>query len=224
MTALLLTACVPFATAGARRTENRDIDDASEVVLRTSGDIVVKLGDAPALKATGGGNVLDRLVTDVEDGRLDIDLRRTPIFIGPHELKVEVTVTALSSLIIAGSGDARADFGNSRDVNLEIRGSGNISTKPLTAHQVHATISGSGSIDTTGETDALVVRVSGSGNVDAAGMTATDAKVVLSGSGDVRINAQSSLDVTLSGSGSVRYSGRPTVRSNVSGSGEVAPS
>ena len=59
-------------SAGDRRTEDREIDDATAVVLRTAGEVTVRLGDEPALTVTGGENVLDRLVTEVDDDRLVI--------------------------------------------------------------------------------------------------------------------------------------------------------
>lgn len=221
---LVLTACVPFVTAGDRRTEDREIDDATEVVLRTGGDLTVRLGDEPALTVTGGENVLDRLVTEVDDDRLIIDVRRGPLIVGERDLDIEVTLTSLESVIIEGSGDVAAEFGDADEVSVDIRGSGEIETDRLDAETVRASISGSGSIQTEGTTDELVINVSGSGDVDASGLSSQTAQVVLSGSGGVSVDVSDSLDVTLSGSGTVRYSGRPEIRSSISGSGEIEPS
>jgi hypothetical protein len=215
---LALTACVPFVSAGDRRTEDREIDDATAVVLRTAGEVTVRLGDEPALTVTGGENVLDRLVTEVDDDRLVIDTRRGPLIIGEDDLDIDVTLTSLERVVIEGSGDVTAEFGDADDVSIELRGSGEIETGELDA------ISGSGSIDTEGSTDDLVVDVSGSGDVDASGLSSQNAQVVLSGSGDVSVDVSDALDVTLSGSGTIRYSGRPEIRSSVSGSGEIEPS
>ncbi|MGR2752451.1 head GIN domain-containing protein [Agromyces arachidis] len=218
-----LTACVPFVSAGDQRTEERDIDDASQVVLRTGGDIDIRLGDEPSLTVSGGANVLERLATEVEDGRLVIAIRRGPIIIGDRDLQVDVTVTSLESVVISGSGDVTAEFGDAEDVSVEISGSGEIEADDLDAASVRAGISGSGSVDLSGRADALVVEVSGSGEIDASDLDAATAQVVVSGSGDVRVSASDELDVTISGSGGVRYSGRPEVRSSISGSGELAP-
>ncbi|MEI5582793.1 MULTISPECIES: head GIN domain-containing protein [unclassified Agromyces] len=218
-----LTACSPFVTAGDTRTEDRDIDDASSVELRTGGDVDIRLGDEPALTVTGGENVLERLVTEVDDGRLVIAVRRGPLIIGERGLQIDLTVTSLESVAIDGSGDVTAEFGDAEEVTVDIGGSGEIEAGDLDARSVRASISGSGTIEVSGRTDALVVDVSGSGDVEADELEASTAQVVLSGSGNVAVNASDELDVTLSGSGDVRYSGRPEVRSSVSGSGEVAP-
>lgn len=218
-----LTACAPFVTAGDTRTEDREIDDASTVVLRTGGDIDIRLGDEPSLTVTGGENVLERLATEVDDDRLVIAIRRGPLIVGDRDLQVDVTVTSLESVVIDGSGDVSAEFGDADDVSVEISGSGEIEADDLRASTVRAGISGSGTIELSGRTDSLVVDVSGSGNVDTGDLDASTAQVVVSGSGNVSVNASDELDVTISGSGDVRYSGRPQVRSSISGSGGLSP-
>ncbi|GAA2031110.1 head GIN domain-containing protein [Agromyces tropicus] len=218
-----LTACLPVVTPGERRTEDRTIADASGVVLRTSGDVTISLGSEPALTVTGGANVLERLRTDVEGDRLVIDLQRGPIVVGANELDISITLTSLDEVVISGSGDVSAEFGDADDVSLEIRGSGDITAEGLDATSVRAAISGSGSIEPAGTAARLEVDVSGSGNVDASGLRAEEAVVRLSGSGEITVDASDTLDVTLSGSGTVHYSGRPQVRSSISGSGSITP-
>lgn len=218
-----LTACTPFVTAGETRTEDREIDDASSVVLRTGGDVDIRLGDEPSLTVVGGENVLERLVTEVDDGRLVIAIRRGPLIVGDRDLRIDVTVTSLERVVIDGSGNVTADFGDAEDVSMEITGSGEIGADDLRASSVRAGISGSGDIDLSGRTDSLVTEVSGSGDIDASGLDARTAQVVVSGSGNVSVNASDELDVTISGSGDVRYSGRPQIRSSISGSGDLGP-
>lgn len=218
-----LTACAPFVTAGDTRTEDRDIDDASAVFLRTGGEVDIRLGDEPSLTVTGGANVLDRLVTEVDDGRLVIEIRRGPLIIGDRDLRIDVTVTSLERVVIDGSGGVSAEFGDADEVSVEISGSGEIEADDLRAASVRAGISGSGDIDLSGRTDSLVTEVSGSGDIDASDLEAATAQVVVSGSGNVSVNARDELDVTISGSGDVRYSGRPQIRSSISGSGDLGP-
>ncbi|MFC9917329.1 head GIN domain-containing protein [Agromyces binzhouensis] len=219
-----LTACVPFVTPGDTRTETREIGDASGVVLRGAGDMTIRLGEAPSLTVTGGENVLDRLTTEVEGDRLVIDVQRGPIVVGARDLVFDITLTSLESVLISGSGDVTAEFGDADEVALEIRGSGEIETDELDATSVRASISGSGSIVPSGTTEDLQIQVDGSGDVDASALRADSARVVLSGSGEISVDASDSLEVVLSGSGTVRYSGRPEIRSTVSGSGEITPS
>jgi hypothetical protein len=218
-----LTACSPFVTAGETRTDERDIDDASSVVLRTGGDVDIRLGDEPSLTVVGGENVLERLVTEVDDGRLVIAIRRGPLIVGDRDLQIDVTVTSLEEVVIDGSGSVSADFGDAEDVSVQITGSGEIEADDLRAESVRAGISGSGDIDLSGRTDSLVTEVSGSGDIDTSELDARTAQVVVSGSGNVSVNASDELDVTISGSGDVRYSGRPQIRSSISGSGDLGP-
>jgi hypothetical protein len=219
--ALALAGCVPFQTAGETVTEQREIDDASAVVLRTSGDLDIRLGSTPSLTITTGENVLERLTNEVDDGQLVLGSQRGAFLLGGWEIDYELTVTSLESVTIDGSGDVTAEFDQAPDVRVQINGSGDIEASGIDADEVRAGIAGSGSLDLSGSTESVDVNVSGSGSVDASELGAADATVVVSGSGEVEVDASDQLDATVSGSGTIIYAGRPEVRSNVTGSGEI---
>lgn len=221
--ALALAGCVPFQTPGEVTTEQRDIDDASEVVLRTSGDLEIRLGSEPSLTITTGENVLERLTSEVDDGTLVLDSRRGAFLLGGWDIDYEVTVTSLDSVVIDGSGDVTAEFGDAREVRVQINGSGGIEADGVDADEVRIGIAGSGSIEITGSTEELDVTVSGSGDVDASDLPTTTATVLVSGSGEISVDVSDRLDATVSGSGTIVYTGRAEVRSTVSGSGEIRP-
>jgi hypothetical protein len=218
-----LAGCLPFQSPGETRTEEREIGDASEVVLRTSGSLDIRIGSEPSLTIEAGENVLKRLTSEVDDGVLVLDSKPGAFMFGAPEIDYELTVTSLQAVTIEGSADVSAEFGGFREVRVQIDGSGDIEATGIDADAVHAGIAGSGSIELTGSTDQFDVDVSGSGDIDAADLRSNSATVVVSGSGKVEVDASDTLDATVSGSGTIVYSGRPEVRSSVSGSGEVRP-
>lgn len=221
--ALALAGCVPFQSPGETTTEQREIGDANQVVLRTSGKLDIRIGSEPSLTIEAGENVLKRLTSEVDDGVLVLDSKPGAFMFGAPEIDYELTVTSLQAVTIEGSADVSAEFGDAREVRVQIDGSGDIEAEGLDTGRVQAGIAGSGSIELSGTTEQLDVNVSGSGDIDAADLRSSAAVVVVSGSGKVEVDASDTLDATVSGSGTIIYSGRPEVRTNVSGSGEVRP-
>lgn len=220
--ALVLTGCSPvdLRTGGPRATDDREIDAVESVLLRTSGDLEVLVGDTPSLTISAPRNVLDRLTSEVVDGVLVLGRRG----FGPSplgEVRYTLTVPRITDVAIDGSGDVEADFTGADEVRVEISGSGDVSGDRIDAVSVITVIDGSGDVELEGTADESVVELSGSGDVEFDDLVARTARVVIDGSGDVEVRATDSLDIDLSGSGQVRHSGGARVTSDVSGSGSV---
>ncbi len=226
--AIALFASVTIALAGCvyvpvpmgpRVTEDRDIDDVTAVVLKTDGDVVVTLGDEPALTITARRAALSLLTSEVEDGVLTLSVN------GPHlglgEVDYAVTVPMVSDITIDGSGDVVADFSGADEISVAIGGSGDIVGTDIDASTVTSSIEGSGDIELIGRADDHALEIDGSGNFDGMEFETERARVSITGSGDVEVFVTGTLDAEISGSGEIRYSGGAEVSSNVSGSGSV---
>lgn len=159
-----LSACASL-DPGPRRTEDRPVEDVAVVELATSGSLDVTVGTTPSLTITAGEQVIDRLTADVESGVLRLGFRDEPReYVG--EIHYELVVSALSSISVLGSGDARVDLAGATDPSIIVRGSGDVEATGIDAQTVALTLDGSGSI---GVNDAaarqLTVRIDGSGGV-----------------------------------------------------------
>jgi hypothetical protein len=198
--ATLLLACLAAQAADTR--ENRPVTDFTEVSLSAPVDVHVTQGDAHALVLEGDAEVLARIETVVENGRLKIRTVK-----GQHNWNVNRKITArvtarrIEALAIAGSGD--------------------ITAPSITGEALKLSIAGSGDVRVGGKVEGLTASIAGSGDIKASELDAQKVKVSIAGSGDVTVRARQALSVNVSGSGDVRYYGDPTVEKSIMGSGSV---
>ena len=205
---------------GPTVTKTLNVDKFDGVGLTFSGDVYLRQGNTQSVKVEGQENIINNIVTDVQDGYWKIKFDRP---VRNHDpIKVYITVPTLRKAAISGSGDLKSDggFTNLSNLELGISGSGNIDFD-AEAESIIAKISGSGDIDLEGKADEAEVRISGSGDIQAYGLKAQNCEVRISGSGNCQITAEERLDVRVSGSGDVYYKGRPRINSKVSGSGDL---
>ncbi|GGM50916.1 GIN domain-containing protein [Microbacterium saperdae] len=234
-----LTGCSSF-DPGAVVAENRAVTDVRAVELDTSGDLTVTRGDVPSLKVIAGSRIIEQLTTDIDDGVLRLGMAGgTPVRTGA--IRYELTVSALASLTVRGSGDASADFTGADDAAISVRGSGDVEAQGIDGRAATLTVDGSGEITVedarvdsitvrldgsgavaiSGDTQTQDVEISGDGDYEAGDLHSADAVVTIHGAGDALITASRTLDARIDGSGSISYDGDAQVTKEISGSGDL---
>ena len=198
--ALAALACA--ALAASAQPQSRPVTDFTEVSLSAPIDVHVALGDTHALTLEGDAELLERIETVVENGRLRI--RTKP---GQQEWNwkrkavARVTAKRIDALAVAGSGD--------------------ITAPALTGEALKVSIAGSGDMRLGGKVGGFTASIAGSGDIRASDLDAQRVKVTIAGSGDATVRARETLTVNVSGSGDVRYHGSPVVEQKIMGSGSV---
>lgn len=205
-------------------TEKRDVSGFNKVGFSIAADLEIKQGDKEALIIKGNKADLDRIITEVENGKLKIRTERGT-FKSMHNVEIYLVVKNLDELAVSGSGDVKIVSKFTADqFEIHLSGSGDIETENLVTNQLKVAVSGSGDIDLAGDAGSFLgIRLSGSGDIQAQDMQAKDVEVTISGSGDVRVWATENLRAQVSGSGDIRYRGSARVDAKVSGSGSVSP-
>lgn len=207
--------------AGPQVTRERQVADASAVLLRTSGELTITRGESASLTTTAGERVFEALTFDVVDGVLVLD-SDGPVTTGFARIRYELTLPELEAVRVEGSGDVTGDFSGVDDVEVDIRGSGDVEGTDLDADTVTVSVSGSGDVRLRGSTGDQSVSIRGSGDYEGRRLDSQTATVSIAGSGDAELTVRDSLDVTIAGSGSVRHTGGARVDTDVSGSGDVS--
>ena len=198
--AALLFASLAAQAADTR--ENRPVTDFTELGVAAPVDVHVTQGDTHALMLEGDPEVLARIETVVENGRLKIrSLKGQHGWNSHRKITARVTARRIDALAIAGAGD--------------------ITAPSITGESLKVSIAGSGDVRVGGRVDGLTASIAGSGDIKAAELEAQKVKVTIAGSGDVTVRARQALSVNVSGSGDVRYYGDPTVEKSIMGSGSV---
>lgn len=219
-----LGSCDQITGNGNIRTEKRNVGGFNGVKASGSIDVEIKSGDAYSVSVEDDDNLLPYIVTDINDGILDVHYKNG-ISINSDHAKVYVTAVSLDKVNVSGSGDITIEgvLKNTRNMDMEVSGSGSIKGE-LDAPAVNISAGGSGNIELTGRTRDMEGNVSGSGDLNCGKLQSENATIHVSGSGNAHVFASVHLSATVSGSGDVFYSGNPTSPEiHTSGSGSVEP-
>jgi hypothetical protein len=187
--------------SGVPATQARTVAAFDSVELAGANNVVIHVGGKQSVIVKADDNLLGRVTTQVESGRLLIG-NTEGSFSTKSPMSVEVTVPSLEALVLSGSG--------------------NIVVDGVRAESLEVSLPGSGTLTGTGSATRLDVSVAGSGTVQFTALTARDVRAVVSGSGSIFVTATKSLDGSVSGSGAVLYTGNPQhVTTSVTGSGAI---
>jgi Putative auto-transporter adhesin, head GIN domain len=226
----LLLVILAITTAGlvqAQKRENRNLRDFTKVSFGFPGKCYVTQGKEFKVELEGDPDVLEKVKTKVEDGRLTIsNLEKWNWSWGSDDRIVAyVTLPQIEGLSVSGSGDLITESTiTSSGLDLRVSGSGNMDAKINVNGDLNADVSGSGDLEVTGTCQGFHSDVSGSGNVKSTVMINGNASFGVSGSGNIRAAGSApEVKISISGSGKVMASDLEATRCNVriSGSGDV---
>ncbi|WP_183563186.1 head GIN domain-containing protein [Mucilaginibacter sp. SP1R1] len=217
----------PKAIAVQNNTVDRHLSGFSSVEVSGSFDVFITQGSAESVKVTAPSEVIDRIITEVNDGVLKIYTKKgtdfNNLFGGLHKkIAIYISAKSVNGIALAGSGDVYFKDGLRADsFKLKLSGSGDVTGK-LDVKSLESNLSGSGDIRLSGHADNLSVGVVGSGDFSAKELISNTAAVRIAGSGDVRINVNQKLDASVVGSGDIYYTGSvKNINSSKAGSGEI---
>jgi hypothetical protein len=207
--------------SGRVTSEERQVFGFDQVHFGNVGDLRIEQGNRESLRIEAEDNILPKIRTEVEDGRLVIRTERDVSISPTVPIRYTLVVRNLSELELSGSGTITAAPLRSVELRVGLPGSGDIHLEQLTAERLHSEIHGSGEIEIRGTVTTQEVEISGSGDYEAGDLQSDSTSVHISGSGGARVWARESLSAHISGSGDVDYYGSPRVTKSVSGSGDI---
>jgi hypothetical protein len=231
--ALSLSACAAIdiqietlTGSGNVITQERNVRGFNQVLLVGSGELTITQGDTESLTITADDNLMDYIQSTVDGSTLMLgidvdDLSDVITTYNPTRLEYDLVVKDLSSLHLAGSGNASMESLTTGKLILTVAGSGNIAITDLVASSVETNVPGTGNVELSGSTPNQMVTLAGSGNYIAPDLGSETAHVFIGGSGNATVWASEELDINIAGSGQVNYYGLPTVKQQILGSGEV---
>lgn len=226
-TFLLLAAVLLITAAHAQKRETRDVSSFTKIAFRTAGKVYVKQGSPQKVEIEGSAEMLEKIKTKVEDGRLVIGPEsswRNWNWSSDDKVTVYITVSSIEALDVSGSGELIAQTKiTGANMNLDVSGSGSL-TAEVEAQDVDTDVSGSGEINLKGKFKSIKADVSGSGKVSVNGTVTGRADFEISGSGKIEASGSAdSMSAEISGSGKVLGANFVTnvARIDIAGSGDV---
>lgn len=228
---LVILSCILFfavSAAFAQTKETRNVGTFTKISFRVPGKLYLRQGSPQKVEIEGKKDVLAEIDTDVDGDKLVIGKEGNWMnwkWKDGDEVNIYITVKDIEGLSVSGSGDIIGETKIiSRDLDLNVSGSGNLKIETEASGDVEADVSGSGNLILKGKCRGFNSDVSGSGKVVMAMNISEEADFGISGSGKIEASGTAnSVKTSISGSGKVLASNLETNRCNVriSGSGDV---
>lgn len=212
-----------------RKSEIRELDAFTSISMRGIGKLNISQGEKQSVSVEGDAIAISRITTTVEDGKLVIDVGRDWIeklsagfdFLTTNDVVINISVTDLNVLEIAGAADVLVESLKTDDLKLKMIGASNMKVKDLSAKTLKSEIPGAGKMTIDGKVADQVVVLTGAGNFSGHKLKSKTAKVTLTGVGSTQLWVTGELDATITGVGSVEYYGNPHVKQSVTMLGKV---
>ncbi len=213
---------------GPTVSRNYQVGGFDQIELAGRYEVDVRTGANPSVSASGPERAMERLTVEVRGGKLVIKPRDERRWFGfrnrgsKDQVRVVVTVPALTAAALAGSGNIRVDKVRGDRFEGEIAGSGDLRLGSVEVAQLKLSIAGSGQLDAgSGRARSAEYDIAGAGDVKARQLAAEQLKVSIAGSGNVEANATRAADVDIVGSGNVDVTGGAKCTVSKAGSGNV---
>jgi len=235
--ALAIIAAASTATSACGQTRSEDggptvarnyqVGAFDQIEVAGPYDVTVRTGSGPTVSAQGPQKMIEHMVVEVRDGKLEVHPERQNSWFhrGWHyrgKVALTVTVPQLRAATIAGSGDIKVDQVKGDSFNGTVAGSGGLEVGTLDVQTLKLAIAGSGAAKAgTGRAQIAKFDIAGSGDIDAKGIQSQNADVSIAGSGSVSAYASGSADVSIMGSGDVDVTGGAKCNISKAGSGDV---
>ncbi len=189
-------------------------------------DVDLVDGKEGELTLEGEDNLLEYIITEVENGKLVIKTEKG-VNLKPSSwkdgIRITVPVQNIDALSLSGSADIVGKTTlKASDFKTAMSGSGDI-TLDLETESLSASMSGSGDMNLSGKTKNFDATISGSGDIKAYDLIADNVEATVSGSADIKVTTNKMLKARVSGSGDISYRGDPKkVDTKTSGSGDIS--
>ena len=211
--------------------ENRDVSGFHSVVLREFGELILSQGDRESLSIEADDEILPKIITEVNDGVLQIGIGRSWLdrvteaissTVSSQPIRFRLQVCDLKELIVRGAALVKASRIETDHLSLVLRGAGRVEIGNLTARSLSVRLPGAGEITIAGSVVDQDVEIRGVGSYTAPRLACRTGSIVLAGAGKALLRAEDKLNIVLRGIGSVDYYGRPEISKSVSGLGTVS--
>lgn len=215
------------STTIAQKKETHDVGEFSRLNFAVPGMLHLKQGSAQSVVLEGDPELLEKIETEVRDGRLSIKARdewRRWNW-GSEKITAYVTMKDIRGLSVSGSGNMAGE-GTLRasDLDLAVSGSGRMDVNVEATGELEADVSGSGEMNFKGRCSEIEADVSGSGNMRLSLGATKEASFRVAGSGSIQASGSAdTMETSISGSGMVHGADFQTriCRVHITGSGDV---
>lgn len=219
--ALLFVANMAIA-GNSDKTENRNLNNFSEIKVSSGIDLYLKMGSSEEVKVIADDDIIDDLKTEVKDGSLHIYMKKNDWFnwgSGNKTRKVYVSVKQLESLHASSGSDVYCE-NTLKGEKLDVRASSGSDVK-LDVIYKHFSIDASSGSDANvkGKVKFFDVEASSGSDVKASDLASVICNAKASSGSDISVNVSDEIYAKASSGGDIKYYGNPKLRDTDESSG-----
>jgi hypothetical protein len=204
--------------------EKISVGDYEEIVLEVPANIIYRQisQSEPFLQVSVDQNIFPYLDISVQNGRLII-AQNNDSLLKPTRFTIYANSKSLSKLEVKGNGSIFLENEvNARNMDILIAGTGDMKADSLYCENLCIRIKGTGDVEIKGASTRATFDISGIGDIKAFGCLVGQLDCSIQGSGDVEIAVYEKLNVSICGAGDLKYKGQPeSVTTDIRGAGEV---
>ncbi len=202
--------------------EMRQLSAFTRIDMDGGAKVNLVQGNEHSIKVEGSPRVVDQVVTEVNDGVLEINFRDRMLFENWGEsLTLTITFKDLSDFRLDGGVELIADGLNLENLSVTINGGASVKMNNLLLNTLGMTLLGGGDIQVFGIAESQNVKVSGGTNYQAEDLKSANVSVEIIGAANVEVWATERLNLDLAGAYSVSYWGSPEITQSITGLGEI---
>lgn len=187
-------------------TETREVSGFDKVDLQSIGNLTIVLGEEESLSISADDNLMEYITADVFNDTLEIGMKPNLSLNPSRAIEYTLTVKELSSIVLSGFGNIRAEELSTEDLEVKLSGSGNLTLGSVRSENALLRISGFGDINVEEMVvDQPTFEITGSGDVEVDQLQAIDLALKISGFGNANLaGVATRQNVQILGSGNYR--------------------
>ena len=209
-------------------TKEYQLSDFDEISLVGQAEFTYEQSEAaPSVTVTIDENLLEYIEVKVSGKELKVYPKKEGMLKSSYQLrptvfKIRGNSKQLEEVSSSGSGNFVVNGPlNSKELELNLAGSGSITINALQADELEGNVAGSANLILKGKVREAKYNIAGSGNVKAGDCESEEVNGNIAGSGNLEVYATRELKGNIVGSGDIYYKGDPKVMSSCIGSGKV---
>lgn len=206
---------VSAKTSYSEKTENRNLKDFHAVKVSAGIDLYITMGDEEKVKVVADDEIIDRIITEVKDGTLQIYMKNSGWLnwnFSSKSRKVYVSVKELSE-IHASSGSDVFSENTLKGESLDVKASSGSDVKLDIVYKNFSLDTSSGSdAKISGKTKNFTAEASSGSDIKAQDLESVICKVKVSSGSDAVVNVSDEIYAKASSGGDVVYYGNPQVK------------
>ena len=222
--ALVLGIYIPALAFNSEKTEIRNVKDFNAIKVSTGIDLYLTMGETEEVKVVADGEIIDKLITEVNDGTLKIYVKQNIGWNnwGNKSRKVYVSVKELKKLDVSSGSDVNSQNTlNGESLEVKVSSGSDVN---LDIHYKNFSVDTSSGSDAKiiGKTKNFEAEASSGSDIKAQDLESVICKVSVSSGSDATVSVTDELYAKASSGGDIRYYGNPQIKDiNESSGGDV---